>query len=110
MRRAAAAEVDLDRVELPVASRPDRDEVDGAAADHALARQPPADLQRLDGDLRRVLRVGGEAAAEVGLAVRAAEHLVVGGEDVDLARGLIRSCALGLRRSSPSISSSTIPP
>ena len=68
-------------------SRPHGDEVDGAAPDHALACQPSADLQRLDRDLRRVLRVGGEAAAEVGLPVRAAEHLVVRREDVDLARG-----------------------
>ena len=40
MGRAAAAEVDLEGVQLPLAAARRGDEVDGAAADHALARQP----------------------------------------------------------------------
>ena len=43
---------------------PDRDEVDCATPDHPLACKPAADLQRLGGDLGRVLVVGGKAAAE----------------------------------------------
>ena len=87
MRRAARSEVDLDRVQGPGSVLAHGDEVDGAATDDALARESAPDLERLDRDLGRVLRVGGEAAAEVRLPVRAAEHLVVGREDVDLARG-----------------------
>ena len=57
-----------------------------SAADDALAREPAPDLQRLGGDERRVLLVGGEVTAEVRLPVRTAEDLVVRGHDVDLTR------------------------
>ena len=44
MGRAAAAEVDLERVRLPAAPSLTAHEVDGGSADDALARQPPTDL------------------------------------------------------------------
>ena len=83
--RARAAEVHLERVGRPRAILLHRDEIEPGTADHPLTREPAADLQRLDRDLGRVLRVGGEAAAEVRLAMRPPEYLVVCGEDVDLA-------------------------
>src|SRR6185503_7736327 len=72
VRRAAHAEVDLDRDAVPVAGRLlDRDEVDRDAADDAGLREDAADLHRVFLDAEPVDLVRGELAAEVGLAVLA---------------------------------------
>ena len=65
---------------------PHGDEVDGEPAEDALAREDLADPLRLRGDEPGVRGVGGEAAPEVGLAGRPAEHLVVRREHLDLAQ------------------------
>ena len=76
----------LDRVRAPHAVRsPHRDEVDREAPEHALRGQTLADLHGLIRDRRRIRRVGREPAAEVALAARPAEELVVRGEKLDLA-------------------------
>src|SRR5689334_13601050 len=86
MRRPAFAEIDLDRVDLPfVLLVADDDEVEREAADDAFLREAAADFERLAHDRRRVLRAGGEAAPEIRLAARAAEHLVVRRERFDFA-------------------------
>ena len=111
MRRAAVAEVDLDRVRAPTRRSAHRDEVDREAPDHALARQPPADLARLAADARSRTpdpRAGGSRCR----SGRAARR---GSGRASRARrpcrsGSTRSCALGLQKSSPSIVSSTMPP
>ena len=64
--------------ELPRAVRlADGDEVHREAPDHSLARQPLPDLHRVLGDRGRVRGIRGKDAAEVALAARAAEQLVV---------------------------------
>jgi hypothetical protein len=76
--RAAFAQVDLDRIRGPDAvRRAHHHKVHGEAPEHALAREPRAELARLATDQRRIGRVGREAAAEVELAGRPAEQLVV---------------------------------
>src|SRR3954447_13834629 len=85
VRRAALAQVELDRVGRPRAvSGSYHDEVHREAPQHALLRHPLSDLGRLPGYRPGVAEVGGESAAEVRLAARAAEHLVVGREQLDL--------------------------
>ena len=87
MGRAALAEVELDRVGIPVAvGVADHDEVDREAPEHALGGELGADLGRLLGDRAGVGEVGREAAAEVALSARPAEELVVGREQLDLAQ------------------------
>ena len=61
------------------------DEVEREPAEDALLGQHLSDPERLGRDQTRVPGVGGEAAAEVGLPGPAAENLVVGGEQLDLA-------------------------
>ena len=86
MRGPALAQVELDRVRAPgSAAVPRDDEVDGEPPEHALARQPPADLLGLRADRAGVAEVGREAAAEVALAARPAEQLVVRREQLDVA-------------------------
>src|SRR5918994_4583116 len=84
MRRTAATQVDLERVRRPRAVTANRGEVDCRAPDHAFTREPSADLQRLGRDERRVFGIGRKVAAEVDLAVRSAEHLVMRRHDVHL--------------------------
>ena len=61
VRRAALAQVDLDGVRRPSAARlAHDDEVDREAPEDAFAREPLADLRRLDGDQPGVREVGGE--------------------------------------------------
>src|SRR4051794_24657361 len=88
MRRAALAQVQLDRVCAPrTAPVTGYDEVDRATADHTDARELGADPLRDRRDLARVLGLGGEAAAEVALPARTPEQLVVRRDDLDLAVG-----------------------
>jgi hypothetical protein len=61
-------------------------EVDRCPTDDALSREPATDLERLARDLRRISRIGWEVAAEVRLAVRPAENLIVRRHDVHLSR------------------------
>ena len=84
MRRAALAQVQLDRVRLPRSGVVAHDdEVDGEAAEDPLRGQPPADdLGRL-ADQSRVRGVRRERAADVALATGTAEQLVVGGQELD---------------------------
>ena len=57
MRRAALAQVDLDRVDLPLAAVVAHgDEVEAKRPSTPSSHQPAADLQRLAHDRRRVLR------------------------------------------------------
>src|SRR6266516_420331 len=86
MGRPAAAQVDLERVWTPTVVAPHRDEVDARAPDHAFAGQPAPDLQPFGGNALGVLVVGWKVTAEVRLAVRAPQHLVVRRHDVDLPR------------------------
>src|SRR4051812_13935577 len=87
MRGAALAQVELDRVRAPRAvGVADHDEVDGEAAQDAGPRQMLADLGRLLGDRAGIAEVGREAAAEVGLAARAAQELIVRGQELDVAQ------------------------
>ncbi len=85
MRRPALAKVELDRVRVPAALAANGDEVDREAADHALTRQPLADLRRLPRDRGGVGGIGREATAEVALPARAAEQLVVRREHLERA-------------------------
>jgi len=70
MRLPSAAEVDLERVRLPPAVRPDRGEIHCAAAYDTLSPEPASDLQRLHGEQLRVLGIGRKVAPEVRLPVR----------------------------------------
>ena len=84
--RAAFAQVELDRVRDPGAVGPaHHHEVDGEAPEDALARELRPDLARRATDQRRIGRISREAAAEVELAGRPAEQLVVGRQELHLA-------------------------
>src|SRR5215471_19885042 len=50
-------------------------------------RQPLADHLRIRADHLRVLGIGGKRAPQVALPARAAEHLVVGGQQLDVSEG-----------------------
>ncbi len=85
MGRTTLAQVELDRVRRPSSvGVTHRDEVDGEASDHAFASEPGTDDRGVGADRRRVVEVGGEAAAEGALSARSAEHLVVRGQQLDL--------------------------
>ena len=87
------------------------DEVDGEPAQRAFARELLPDRLGVAGDQPGVLRRRREDATQVALPARAAEQLVVGGEQLDLASGQhpqLHARALAAR--CPVIRSSTIPP
>ena len=111
MRRAALAQVDLDGVGLPRPPvRARHDEVEREAAEHALLRETLADLRRLaaDGRRRTPRRPGTGSRGSSGRSGRRAS-----GRGSRAARpspsGVTRSCTLGLRISSASMRSSTMP-
>ncbi len=86
--RATLAQVDLDGMGVPVAvGSLHGQEVEGEAADDALAHEAVADSGRLTGFEAAVGRVGREDGPQVALAAWPTQHLVVGGEDFDLAQG-----------------------
>ena len=88
MGGAALAEVELDRVGLPLAGVVlHGHEVDREATQHALVGQAPPDGQGGLGDLAGVRRIGGEHAPEVLLPAGPAEQLVVGRQQLDRAVG-----------------------
>src|SRR5439155_24310958 len=75
-----------DRVWDPPTVLSDGDKIEREAPEHALFREPVADLRRLRSDHRRVPGVGREAAAHERLPARPAEQLVVRREQLDLAQ------------------------
>ena len=86
VRRAALAQVQLDRVGGPTS--PFVADVTKSSAKRPITPsrgEPLADLRRLARDHGRVVRVGGEAAAEVALPARPAEQLVVRRQQLELA-------------------------
>src|SRR5262245_5972923 len=85
MRGPALAEVDLDRVDLPFVPLVQHGhEVEREAADDSLLLQAPPYFHRFIHDAGTVVRARGELAAEVRLAARAAEHLIVGRQRLHL--------------------------
>ena len=87
MRRAALAQVELDRVRSPSAvARRGRRRSRSRTVPARPARASRAPIFAASrGDLARVGDVGGEAAAEIALPARAAEQLVVRREQLDVA-------------------------
>src|SRR4051794_30887624 len=88
MSRSSLAEVELDRERTPDAARVARDnEVNGKAAEHALAREPCTHLGRLDTDRPLISGISRKAAAEKHLTRRAAEELIMRGQQPHLSEG-----------------------
>ena len=87
MRRAALAQVDLDRVRRPRAPGRSRTTTKSTAnrpSTPSLASRAPI-VARLAADRPRVAEVGREPAAKVALAARSAEQLVMRRKQLDLA-------------------------
>jgi len=81
----ALAQVDLDGIDVPLAACVSHGhEVKREPAEHAFPHQPSADLHGLVHDRRAVLHARREAASQIALAGRAAQHLVVRGQRLDL--------------------------
>ena len=111
VRRAALAQVQLDRVRLPAAVGAGGEKVDGEPAENASPGERLADLHRLLRNLARILVARREDGPEKELAARAAEQLIVGRELLDLPhrrRAHLYARAADLRADDDS--SSTIPP
>ena len=78
MGRPAFAQVDLDRVDLPLVLVAEHgDKIEREPADDAFFLEPMADFQRLAHDRRSVFWSRRELAPQVSLSARAAQHLVV---------------------------------
>ena len=108
--RPALAQVELDRVRRPLAvGAPHHDEVDREPAQRALAREPLPDQLGVAGDQPGVLRRRREHAAQVALPAGAAQQLVVGREQLDLASGQHPQLDARAASSVPVIRSSTMP-
>src|SRR5262245_59388289 len=86
--RSALAQVQLNRIRRPRAfARPHHDKVDRKSAQHTLTGQSLADPLRIRADLPGVPEIRGERAPQVALPAGAAEHLVVGGQELHFPEG-----------------------
>jgi hypothetical protein len=86
--RPALAQVELDRVRRPFTrSRPHHHEVDREPAQRSLACEPFPDHLGVLGDRPGVLRCRREHTTQVALPTRAAEQLVMRGQQLHLAAG-----------------------
>src|SRR4051794_36904343 len=110
VRRAALAQVDLDRPVPPAGALPDRQEVDPEPAQHALLTQRRGGPQPGLLDRQPVSLVGREPAAEEHLPGGAAQHLVVVETTSSPPSGSTRYWAEGERLSAPSTNASTTAP
>src|SRR5262249_56980246 len=82
---AHVAKVDLNRGRLPRVGTAYYDEVDGEASDRAATSEFLTDLACFAGDRRDIVGPCRQSAAEVRLASRSAEDLVVCAQDLDTA-------------------------